>query len=71
MFGKLKNSWKSWTIWFNGLLTTLLFSAPLLQEQLPQLQEYVGADVYKQLMFVAIIGNIFLRFKTNKALDEK
>lgn len=67
----LKNAWKSLTIWFNGLLAAFVAGAPVLQEQLPQLASYIPADVYKQCMFVAIIGNIMLRFRTSNSLADK
>ena len=61
---KLKNSWKSWTNWFNtsgaGILQILVSD--------PSLQEYL---TLKDLMWIMVIGNILLRFKTSSSLADK
>lgn len=67
----LKGSAKSLTIWFNGLLGSALVAVPLVQDSLPQLQDYLSTADYKRLVGVLVIGNILLRFKTAKPLDQK
>jgi len=67
----LKGTAKSYTMWFNGALIGLLAAVPELQASLPALQEYLPADVYKWLMFAALVGNMMLRVKTKTALADK
>lgn len=62
---------KSMTIWFNGVVGTALVALPLIQDSLPQLQAYLSADDYKALVGVMVVGNIVLRVKTAKPLNEK
>lgn len=69
MIDKLKNAWKSWTIWFNALAATVLGVLPMLQDSLPALAQYVP-DI-KWAAVGIIIGNVLLRFKTNTSLAEK
>ena len=71
MLEKLKRSWKSWTIWFNGVALGVIAGLPSVQEAIPQLQQYVDAKLYKELMVAVIAANILLRFKTNKPLEAK
>lgn len=67
----LKGSLKSLTIWFNGILLALLPIMEYLKDSLPQLQEWLGADLYRTVGLVVVIGNIALRYKTNKPVSEK
>jgi len=62
---------KSFTIWFNGIIGAAVVALPILQEQAPQLQDYLPASLYHYGMDALIVGNIILRFKTNGALAEK
>jgi hypothetical protein len=71
MLEKIKKSWKSWTIWFNGIALAIIAGLPSVQEAVPQLQPYVDAKLYKQVMVAVIAANILLRFKTNKPLEAK
>jgi len=59
------------TIWANGVFGVLLVGLPGLQESLPQLQNYMPADLFRYAMGVVIAANILLRFKTNKDLASK
>jgi len=68
---KLQKVHKSATIWFNGIGTIVLSGLPLVQDQFPQLQGYIPEKFYHYGMGVLIIGNILLRFKTNKPLEQK
>jgi hypothetical protein len=67
----LAKAHKSLTLWFNGVAGALIAALPFAQEQLPQLQDYVSANVYHYLMAVVVAGNILLRFKTRSALADK
>jgi hypothetical protein len=71
MIDHLKNSWKSATIWFNGILLAALPLVETAKDSLPQMQEYVTADIYKWVGLFVVISNIALRFKTSKPLSEK
>ena len=62
---------KSMTIWFNGLMLTLMEVIPFAQDQFPQLQAYVSPNFYKHAMIALVVGNIILRFKTNSKLSNK
>lgn len=68
---KLKNLHKSATIWFNGAGVVVIMSLPQAQDSFPQLQGYIPEKFYHYGMGVLILGNILLRFKTNKALQDK
>ena len=67
----LKGSLKSLTIWFNGILLAFLPFMEYLKDSLPQLQEWLGDDLYRTVGLVVVIGNIALRYKTNKPVSEK
>ena len=67
----VRGSFKSFTMWFNGVMASVLAAFPVLHDSLPQLSDYLTQDIYKKLMAVTIVGNIILRVKTNKALHEK
>jgi hypothetical protein len=61
---QIKNSWKSFTLWFNTvglMLLTIATTEPLLLEYMTE----------HGLLLVVITGNMVLRFKTTQALEEK
>ncbi len=68
---RLKNSWLSLTIWFNGLLGIVWLFLPEILSTLPAIREYVDGNIYKTLMLVAVIGNMILRVKTTQDLANK
>jgi hypothetical protein len=67
----IKGAFKSWTMWFNGVVASLLAAAPILQDFAPQIGEYLTGGMLKNLMGLVLIGNILLRIKTTKPLNEK
>ena len=67
----LRGSLKSFTIWFNGIVGTLLAAVPILQSSLPDLAAMMPADSYKLLASALVIGNILLRIKTSTGLPDK
>jgi len=67
----IKGAFKSFTIWFNGIMAAALALVPAASAMLPQLQGAVPDQVYKWLMLTTIIGNFVLRVKTDKPLHEK
>lgn len=68
---KLKNSWKSLTIFFNAVIGGFIVALPDLKGEFTQLQDYLPEHLYKYGMVIIIVGNILLRFKTNKDLAHK
>ena len=68
---KLRGIWTSWTIWANGVGLTVLGLLPVLQETVPQLESYLPANAYKWAMLIVLVGNIALRFRTNRDLASK
>lgn len=62
---------KSLTIWFNSAMGAAVVALPMAQDQLPQLQDFLPANLYHYLMGALVVGNIILRFKTNTALADK
>lgn len=68
---KIKKSYKSMTIWLNGILLAALPVFEYARETLPQVQEYLPPDMYKPVGVAVVVLNILLRFKTEKGLHEK
>jgi hypothetical protein len=68
---KLQGAWKSFTVWVNGVAAVVLALLPFLQQQLPALQPYLGADIYRNAMLALVVINIALRFKTDRGLESK
>lgn len=62
---------KSMTIWFNAIAGAAVVALPFAEEQLPQMQGYLPAHLYHDLMGVVVAANILLRFKTRAALADK
>lgn len=75
LLDKLKKAYRSKVIWFNTVIAALIPIMPELIQQavdaIPQLQPYLPDDTYKFLTFVGLMGNIYLRFKTNVSLAHK
>lgn len=68
---KLRKAWRSKTIWFNTILLAGLPVFELLQLVLPEMQDYVPANIYKIMGTVAVVGNTVLRFMTSQPLEHK
>lgn len=68
---KLKRVHKSMTIWFNAIVATAVLSLPDMLAYAPQLKEYLPDDIYKQGMFLLVLGNFLLRIRTSKDLADK
>jgi hypothetical protein len=67
----IRKSYKSVTIWFNGVLTFAVAAFLEFQDSIPALKEYVGESTFKYLMLATLIVNFILRFKTKSALRDK
>lgn len=72
---KAAGAWRSFTIWFNGVMAALLIYADniigALRDTLPTVSQWLTSDILKGAAVLIIIGNIALRFKTDKSLAEK
>jgi len=71
MKAKLKNAWRSWTIWFNSIIGSVMTLLPVAQDSFPQIQAYIPPHVYQWVMGIIVVGNIILRFKTTLDLANK
>ena len=71
MLDKIKGSYKSVTIWFNGLALSFVSLFDLFHDSLPELSQFIPDNIYKKVGLGIVIGNILLRFKTSKPLQEK
>lgn len=67
----IKGMWKSWTVWFNGVIVALIALLPQLQDALPQLAPYVSPEIYKNATLFIVVVNLCLRFKTSTSLAAK
>jgi hypothetical protein len=68
---KLKNAWRSKTVWFNaGAGLALAYSNEILQ-LMPQLQPVLGADHFQAAITTITIANVVLRFVTTHPLEAK
>ena len=68
---KLSRVQRSYTMWFNAVVGSLYIVVPALAEAFPALQGYVPDKLYHYAMALLVFGNIVLRFKTNKPLEER
>ena len=75
MLDKITNSWRSATIWFNGIvLAALPFAGQISQgisDNLPLVFPYIGGNILKYLAIFILVANIALRFKTTQPLESK
>lgn len=68
---KLRNIYKSWVVWFNAAMVALPFALDALSAQLPAMQSVMPPNIYMYVYIVTVVGNVLLRFKTNKSLADK
>lgn len=71
MKDKIYGALKSWTVHFNVWIGIIAAVLPVAQEQLPQLQAVIPANIYAVLFNVVLIGNVLLRFRTSLPLEHK
>lgn len=67
----LRGAVRSWTIWVNSVLLTLVLAAPLLQDTLPTIKPFVSEKGFGHLTMIVILLNLALRVKTNQSLSTK
>lgn len=75
MMDKLRGAWRSTTVWVNGILLTLWpFAGDLViaaHQYLPDLAQFLPADIYKWVGGVIAVFNIIQRARTTQSLAEK
>ena len=71
MRDKLRNAWRSRTIWFNAGLLAMLPLFDMINAALPQLHEFLPDNVYKAVGMATVLANILLRFFTSTPLENK
>jgi Golgi nucleoside diphosphatase len=62
---------KSWVLWFNGIMLSLMPAFEYAAANYPELHEYIPDNVYKHVGLFIVGVNMALRFKTSKPLKEK
>ncbi len=72
---KLKGALRSTTIWVNGVLLAILsFAGEIVaaaQFYMPELAQYLPADIYRWLGVAIVVFNMYQRTRTKKSLAEK
>ncbi|MPQ56318.1 hypothetical protein [Duganella sp. FT27W] len=71
MLDKLRNAWRSRTIWINATLLGLLPLFDMINSALPQLHEFLPENMYKTVGVATVLVNILLRFFTSTSLENK
>lgn len=67
----IRKAHKSLTMWFNGVLGTLLIFWPDIAANVSSVQAYLTPSLYGKLVIALAIGNVILRMKTTQALRDK
>lgn len=62
---------KSFTFYFNATFAAVAAILPDLLQAIPELQPLVGPEVYKHLLIINILGNVLIRGRTSKPLEDK
>ena len=62
---------KSVTFYFNATFAALAAILPDLIQVIPELQPLVGPEVYRHLLILNILGNVLIRGRTSKPLEDK
>lgn len=72
---KIKGALRSVTIWVNGVFLALFpFADSIIQgihDNLPDLSQYLPADVFKVIGVAVVVFNIYQRTRTNQSLADK
>ena len=72
---KIRGAFKSLTMWVNGLfLAAFPFANDIVtgvQDNLPQMGQYVPENIFKTVGMIVVAFNIFLRVRTKRSLEEK
>jgi hypothetical protein len=68
---KLKNIWRSKTVWFNTAAALGLAYSDQILQLIPQLQPVLGPTHYQNTLMAITIANVVLRFVTSHPLEAK
>lgn len=72
---KLRGAIRSKTIWLNAMFLVLLDQLPTLLGNLavtlPEIQPYLGTELYRNASLILVLGNLYLRFRTHTPLEHK
>lgn len=68
---KIRGAKRSLTIWINSAFASISVALPIAQDQIPQVKPFIPPEIYHYMLMFVIVGNVLLRFRTNKGLDEK
>ena len=68
---KLAGVPKSKTMWLNTIAGLFIQFLPHVAETLPALYGLMPNNIYSVLLLVLVVGNIWLRFYTDKSLADK
>jgi hypothetical protein len=72
---KIRGAFKSLTMWVNGLfLAAFPFANEIVsgvQDNLPQMSQYIPENIFKTLGVIVVMFNIYLRVRTKRSLEEK
>lgn len=75
MMNKLRGALRSVTMWVNGIfLAAYPFADSVIQgvhDSLPDLAQYLPANMFKAVGLAVIVFNIYQRTRTTKSLAEK
>lgn len=71
LFEKIKKSYKSMTIWLNGILLAALPVIEYARDNLQEVQQFLPDNIYRSMGLAVVVVNIVLRFRTDKGLHEK
>lgn len=67
IWNKLKNCWKSRTVWIGSIMTFL----SAVQANMVDLAPALDPKHYAMAMFGLSMAQVFLRFDTSKSLEDK
>lgn len=68
---KLKNAWRSKTVWFNMAAGLCLTYSDQILQLMPQLQPVLGSQNFQTALTVITVANVVLRFVTSHPLEAK
>ena len=71
MMKTIRGIGKSWVMWFNGIMLSIMPAFEYAATNYPNLHEYIPDNIYKHVGLFIVGVNMALRFKTTKPLKDK
>lgn len=71
VISKLKSAHRSIQVWFNGVLVSIALGLPYAAETFPMVKDYISGPMYKHIMFILVLGNIFIHFRPTQRIDDR